>query len=218
VIDFFGKYGATFAADGTGPLYFSNQSLESTPSTNWVSGMNQLDALNKELNFVINGKTTSSKTLEAQSVKCRANEASWCITAPTATECTGSPMPWSELNSWVTAENPYPDLPKDGDSVTIPAGRIIMFDLAESPKLKLLTIVGCLEFSNTNTKDQKLHAEHIFVFGGKLTIGTTLIPYTRKAEIILYGDYDGQFLTLPGAVEMGNKMIANVGQVKMVGK
>jgi hypothetical protein len=63
-----------------------------------------------------------------------------------------------------------------------------------------------------------LHAEQIFVFGGKLTIGTSLTPYTRKAQIILYGDYDSSFITMPGAVEAGNKMIANVGQIKMFGK
>jgi hypothetical protein len=65
VIDFFGKYDATFAADGTGPLYFSNQSLSSTASINWVSGMNSLDILNRELTYVINGHTASSKSIEA---------------------------------------------------------------------------------------------------------------------------------------------------------
>jgi hypothetical protein len=63
-----------------------------------------------------------------------------------------------------------------------------------------------------------LHAEQIFVYGGKLTIGTKLAPYTRKAQIILYGDYDSSFITMPGAVEAGNKMIANLGQIKMFGK
>lgn len=152
-IDFFGKYNANFAADGTGSLYFDNQSLANTPTANLVAGMNTLDVVNKELTFVINAKTTSSRTLEADSVKCRVNEASWCVTAPTAVECTGNPMPWSDISSWVTAENPYPSLPKDGDDVEIPPGRIILFDLAESPKLKMLKIVGCLEFLKTNTKD-----------------------------------------------------------------
>ena len=82
-IDFFGKQGATFAADGTGSLYYPNTSLTTVAEANWVSGMNSLDTTKRELTFVINGSTNSSKLLEAQSVKCRQNEASWCITAPT---------------------------------------------------------------------------------------------------------------------------------------
>jgi hypothetical protein len=49
------------------------------------------------------------------------------------------------------------------------------------------------------------------VFGGQLNIGTSSTPFTRKATIILYGTYDDQFITMNGAVEAGNKMIANVG-------
>lgn len=78
-----------------------------------------------------------------------------------------------------------------------------------------MTVIGCLNFDNT--KSQKFHAEQIHVFGGKLTVGTSSAPITKKTEIVLYGDYDGQFITMPGAVEAGNKMIANVGQVVMVG-
>lgn len=56
------------------------------------------------------------------------------------------------------------------------------------------------------------------MFGGKLTIGSAATPFTKKAKIVLYGNYDDQFITMPGATEAGNKMIANVGQVKMYGK
>lgn len=56
------------------------------------------------------------------------------------------------------------------------------------------------------------------MFGGQLNIGTSAAPYTRKATIILYGTYDDQFITMNGAVEAGNKMIANVGYIKMYGK
>jgi G8 domain len=82
----------------------------------------------------------------------------------------------------------------------------------------LIKVVGCLEFRADNTINQTLHAHQIFVFGGKLTIGSTLIPYTKKAIIMLYGNYDGSFITMPGATEAGNKMIANVGTIKMYGK
>jgi len=180
--------------------------------------MNQLDIPKRELNFVINGKTSSSKRLEAQSVKCRVNEASWCVAVTASVECTGTAALWSNPDTWITATNPAGGVPTDGQDVEIPAGKIITFDLAESPKLGLLKVVGCLNFLDDNTKDQKLHVHQIFVFGGKLTIGSSLIPYTRKAIITLYGNYDGSFITMPGMTEAGNKMIANVGTVKMFGK
>lgn len=58
--DFFGKYDATFAADGTGPLYYDNQSLS---NANLLSGMNSFDVAKKELTFVINGAVNSSKNI-----------------------------------------------------------------------------------------------------------------------------------------------------------
>lgn len=60
-IDVFGKYGASFAADGTSPLYYANDSLTKVLQANWVSGNNLLDTTKKEFNFVINGSANSSK-------------------------------------------------------------------------------------------------------------------------------------------------------------
>ena len=108
-------------------------------------------------------------------------------------------------------------MPKDGDNVEIPYNQNIIFNLGESPKLKLVKIMGCLSFLTDNSKDQTFHAESIFVFGGKLTLGTVTAPYTKKANIVLYGTYKDSFVTMPGATEAGNKMIANVGSVKIYG-
>ena len=211
-IDFFGKYGGTFAADGTGSLYYANDSLTKTAQASWVAGMNALDTTKKEFNFVINGAATSSRTLEMQAIKCRQNEAVWCVTAPTiTTECTGTVQLWSDPEAWKTVANPSGTLPAEGQDVEIPTGKNIVFNLGESPKFKLVKISGCLSFLTDDSKDQTLHAQQIFVFGGKLTIGTSAAPYTRKAKIVLYGTYDDQFITMPGATEAGNKMIANVG-------
>lgn len=134
------------------------------------------------------------------------------------TECTGTVQMWSDPLTWATTANPAGAVPVEGQDVEIPSGKNIVFNLAESPKLKLIKIVGCLSFLTDNSKDQTLHAQQIFVFGGKLTIGSSTAPFTKKAKIVLYGNYDDQFITMPGATEAGNKMIANVGQVKMYGK
>ena len=48
-------------------------------------------------------------------------------------------------------------------------------------------------------------------------LGTDTAPYTKKANIVLYGTYNDSFITMPGATEAGNKMIANVGSVKIYG-
>ena len=58
-IDVFGKYGGTFAADGTGPFYYPNGSLTTTLKEDWKSGMNNLDKTKKEFDFVINGSLES---------------------------------------------------------------------------------------------------------------------------------------------------------------
>lgn len=162
---------------------------------------------------MINGAASSSKLLEAQSVKCRQNEATWCLAAITVTsECTGTPEIWSDPATWGGS------LPVDGADVEIPAGKSVVFNLGESPKLNMLKVVGCLSFLSDNSKDQILHAHQIYVFGGQLNIGSSSAPFTRKATIVLHGTFDDQFITMPGAIEAGNKMIANVGQVKMYGK
>jgi len=179
--------------------------------------MNSLDTTKNEFNFVINGAATSSRTLEMQTVKCRQNEAYWCSTNATIgfgtmiTECTGTLQVWNDPEAWKTVDNPSGTLPAEGQDVEIPTGKNIVFNLGESPKFKLIKISGCLSFLTDDSKDQTLHAQQIFVFGGKLTIGTSAAPYTRKANIVLYGTYDDQFITMPGATEAGNKMIANVG-------
>ena len=46
-------------------------------------------------------------------------------------------------------------------------------------------------------------------------LGTDTAPYTKKANIVLYGTYNDSFITMPGATEAGNKMIANVGSVRI---
>lgn len=178
-----------------------------------IAGLNKFDQTTKELDFVING-AGPSKFIEADSTRCRYYEATWCIAATVAVECTGTPLLWSDPATWTQFGMPFPAA---GADVEIPSGVIVIFDLAESPKLNLLKIVGCLRFLEDNSSDQILHAYQIFVFGGKLDIGSLTTPYSRKAEIVLYGAYNDQFITMPGATEAGNKMIANVGQVKMIG-
>lgn len=66
---------------------------------------------------------------------------------------------WSDPLTWATTANPAGAVPTAGQDVEIASGKNIVFNLAESPKLKLIKIVGCLSFLPDNSKDQTLHAQ-----------------------------------------------------------
>jgi hypothetical protein len=217
-VDFFGKYGGNYAADKDGALYFKNGSLTDNAPTAWLSGYNVVDnKTKKEMDFVINGKAASSKTLEVDGVRCRDGTSSWCTTAPVIVECTGEQKLWSAAASWAVKEGEASSVPKAGESAVVPSGVIMIFDLAESPILELLTINGCLQFLSDNSKDQHLRAHQIYVQGGKFEIGKSNVPYTRTAKITLYGEETADTITMDGATEAGNKLIANNGEVKFYG-
>lgn len=179
--------------------------------------MNNFDATKKEIDFVINAAVGSSRKVESQTVTCRANNADWCKTLVVVTECVGESKLWSDPNTWITIANPNGTIPKAGEDVLIPSGTIIVYDLETSPVFKLLKIVGCLQFRTDNTKDQHLQAYQIYVQGGKFTIGSEAAPYTKKAKITLWGDFNSAVLTMSGATQQGNKLIANVGDLKFYG-
>ena len=54
--------------------------------------------------------------------------------------------------------------------------------------------------------------------GGKFSIGSATYPYTKKAKITLYGEVEASTVVMGGAVEAGNKIIANNGSFKLFGK
>jgi hypothetical protein len=187
VIEFFNVLGTNFATSGTNTaVYIPPNSLNSTAPANWLSGMSMFNKDLKELDFVINGKAASSRILEGQTTRCRYNNSPWCVAPVTNVACTGTTKLWSSASTW-----PNNKVPAAGDDVTIPSGTIVEFDLADSPILNLITVKGCLNFKTTNTINQTLRAYQIFVLGGQFTIGSSTAPYSKKANVILYGDYDG---------------------------
>jgi hypothetical protein len=92
----------------------------------------------------------------------------------------------------------------------------MIFDLEESPMYKLIRVNGILIFSDE--KDVHLKAKHLFVRAGELHIGNETHPYQHNAKITLYGDRNSESIVYDNAIEAGNKLIANVGTVKMFGK
>jgi cell migration-inducing and hyaluronan-binding protein len=120
---------------------------------------------------------------------------------------------WSKVESW-----PSGALPVEGDEVHIEAGWNMIFDLQESPIVKMLIINGRLTFQNDSSTDLHLRAKHIYVRAGELRIGTKEYPFQNKAKITLYGEKNFEHMVYDNAIEAGNKLIANVGLVQMWGK
>ena len=102
---------------------------------------------------------------------------------------------WSSLTTWGgVLENK----PLEGDSVVITQGQYIVLD-ESPPALHLLLVYGgVLEFSR-DVGDLALNASYIFVFGGKLVVGTEQEPFPNKATITLTGDRDSYELPVYGA-------------------
>ena len=93
----------------------------------------------------------------------------------------------------------------------------MLFDLAESPILKTLTINGRLSFAQDG-KDLHLNAKQIFVRAGEFLIGSEQKPFENKATITLHGMQKEETLVLSGTVSAGNKILATSGDVFCYGK
>jgi hypothetical protein len=89
---------------------------------------------------------------------------------------------WSSRVTWA-GEPP----PKEDESIIIPAGQAILYDLPASPRLRLVLIEGHLEFDDT--LDVSLDAHYILVRGPSATfaIGSEARPFTHRATITLHG-------------------------------
>ena len=101
---------------------------------------------------------------------------------------------WSDESTWggITP-------PREGDSVSIPAGQTILLDVSP-PKLKAIIIEGALIFDDANID---LHCDYIIIRNGRLQIGTWENPIQNKISVTLYGTKDS-----PQLPTFGNKVIA----------
>jgi hypothetical protein len=80
----------------------------------------------------------------------------------------------------------------------------------------LIRVNGVLTFSED--MDVHLKAKHVFVRAGELHIGNETHPYEHSAKITLYGEKNAEAIVYDNAIEAGNKVLANVGTVKMFGQ
>jgi hypothetical protein len=117
---------------------------------------------------------------------------------------------WSNPEHWTSKK-----IPLEGDDVEIEPGWNMIFDLPESPIVKMLTINGRLSFNNDT--DLHLRTKHLFIRAGELVIGYKDKPFKNQAKITLYGEKDAKAMVYDNAVEAGNKLIASVGNITMYG-
>ncbi len=93
---------------------------------------------------------------------------------------TGTLEKWSDPKTWGGT------VPVAGANLSIPAGKQVLLDTSVS--LGALEIAGELRFDNA---DIELRAKSIMVHGGKLQIGSSLAPFSKRATITLLGQDTG---------------------------
>ncbi len=121
------------------------------------------------------------------------------------------PMPgqqsfkWSDPNAWGGK------VPAAGATVTIPANKYIVLDVSP-PNLKGLQIDGGLVFDD---KDLELTSNWVMVHGnGRLEVGRTDKPFTKRATITLTGMDTGE-----NVMGMGTKLLGAMGgSIELVGE
>ena len=112
---------------------------------------------------------------------------------------------WSDPNAWGGT------LPAAGATVTIPANKYIVLDV-NTPALKGLQVDGALVFDD---KDLELTSNWVMVHGsGRLEVGRTDKPFTKRATITLTGTDTGE-----NVMGMGTKLLGAMGgSIELVGE
>mmetsp|Transcript_27798 Transcript_27798/g.24415 ORF Transcript_27798/g.24415 Transcript_27798/m.24415 type:complete len:468 (+) Transcript_27798:561-1964(+) len=103
---------------------------------------------------------------------------------------------WSDELTWGNISPP-----REGDSVHIPSGQVILLDVSP-PKLNALVIEGALIFADE--ADITLDAHYIMINYGRFQVGTENNRFQHKATITLHGTKED-----PHLPRFGNKVIAN---------
>jgi len=122
---------------------------------------------------------------------------------------------WSVPTDW---SNNNDTVPVAGDEVHIEPIWNMVYDLntSNAPIYKLIRVNGNLTFAPNVTTHMK--AKHIFIRAGELNIGTKEFPHQHEARITLYGEKNAEAIVYDNAIEAGNKVIANVNEMRLFGK
>lgn len=117
----------------------------------------------REIHVLFNGKNTG-KSMLLKGYRCEGPCLKPVINDTVVIEDTA--RRWSNPLSWESKK-----VPVAGESVEILPGVNMLYDVAESPIMEMITINGRLTFEDGKT-DLHLRAKYIFVRVGELIIGT----------------------------------------------
>ena len=216
VFNFTDTYEAINVTNSAGQV--DNNTLTTVAEADWKTGDYQMrnDTNNgtkdKEFEIVVNGKDSSRQRTQVNCYECILGK---CPVEKIETgEIEKEPRMWSKKESWGDA------VPAEGDDVVIEPTWWVELDLAETPKLKSLTVHGRLSFKDdpNNLPSIKLRSHIIYVTVGEFLIGSEESPFLQKAEIELLGLTDSETLVLDGSIKGGNKIIATSNKVAFYGK
>ncbi len=116
---------------------------------------------------------------------------------------------WSNATQW-----PNQTLPVANQNLTIPYQWNLILDI-DPPILKNVLINGILIFDKN--RDNIFQAYNIWVKQGIIQIGNLTNPFTKKANIILHGAKDDNYLVIDPDTS-GNKMLAVTGGLEFYGR
>jgi hypothetical protein len=167
------------------------------------------------LHFIASGKNQTNNTYAENKVIMTANR---CATGVCPVIEIIEPGSYeSRIRYWSVATDwPSGTVPVEGEDVHIEPIWNMVFDMNPSPVYKLIRVNGNLTFHPTN--DTHMRAKHIFIRAGELNIGSKDFPHQMQARITLYGEKNAEAIVYDNAIEAGNKVIANVNEMRLFGK
>ncbi|CDW80878.1 ipt tig domain containing protein [Stylonychia lemnae] len=171
------------------------------------------DSETREIHTIFNGRNLTKKSLVMKGYRCIGS----CLSPISDQNNVESIFRrWSDPSSW-----PNGKVPTDGENVVIEAGWNMLYDVQNSagPILKMLQINGRLTFDNEDEKGKNLYlyAKYIFVRAGALIIGNETKQFQGVANIVLYGEKANEQIVYDQAIEAGNKILVNTGNISIYG-
>ena len=163
----------------------------------------------REFEILINGKDKTRNNLLVKALECIHGSCKHEAVDENG-EIPLIASPWSDPDTWSGI------LPADDDEIEIATNMWVELDLAETPRLKKLTINGRLTFKDDSAKTLRSHL--IWVRAGELLVGTKAAPYQNDLTIEMLGHTESETLTLGGLVKAGNKVLASNNKVEIFGK
>jgi len=90
--------------------------------------------------------------------------------------------------------------PMEGETIVVPKGFNLLFDIDESPKLNAVIVQGAIIFPPDQKADhlRTFDAHYIFIDGGRMEMGTAEHPYTSKLTMTMHSSITSPYIPIYG--------------------